>query len=296
MASPPGGSTLITSAPRSASTSRGERPGDERREVDHLQAREEARSRVRSARASTPPAAPRPAARRPAGAPTTGVASTTSSWPRSDRRRARPTSARWGSASASPGPSTGSAAMPASRSARDPGVARPGGEDRPPALRPLAQGAGGLVGVVALAARLVAQDLEELGVHALAAEPDLQQLAVGAAVEEVGERRALLPVPLDLGRRPLGPADHAAERGEHAVVERRLGPAAVARERPATQQGEHRRGEQQRGAGPGRPDVDEDGTRAGAPPAGCRTRTAPRRAARSRRRRRSAVRLGRQRA
>jgi acetyl-CoA acetyltransferase len=46
--------------------------------------------------------------------------------------------------------------------------------------------AGHLVGVVALRAWLLAEDRQQRGVHALAAEPDLDQLVVGAAVEEVG--------------------------------------------------------------------------------------------------------------
>src|SRR5712691_12852772 len=81
----------------------------------------------------------------------------------------------------------------------DPDVARLGGEERHPARGPLAELSGHLVAVVPVRARLVAEDLDQRAVHPLAAEPHLDQLTVGAAVQEVRERRALLPVPLDLG-------------------------------------------------------------------------------------------------
>ena len=147
-------------------------------------------------------------------------------------RTARPISARCGSASASPGASTGSHATPAARSRSIQTSRGSAGKIVVPALRPGLQQAAHLLGVVAVGAGLVAEDLDDLVVHALAAEPDLQQLAVAAAVEEVREERALGPVRLDLGRRPLGAADHAAERGEHPVVQRGLGPAARADRAP----------------------------------------------------------------
>ena len=122
------------------------------------------------------------------------------------------------------------------------------GEERPPTDRALVEGALDLVGVVALGARFVAQDVDELGVHALAAEPDLDQLAVGTAVEEVREGRAQLPVRLDLRGRALRTADHATERREHPVVERRLRPTPGAGVDAATQQREHRRGDSRNAA------------------------------------------------
>ena len=179
----------MTSAPRSASTwapsgpatkaekSRTAQPAEQpaaRRPLGRLGARTVAGRRRR--RAATPRSARRP--RR-------------SSWPPSVRGNRQPDLGRCGSASASPGASTGSQATPAARSSLDPHVARLPGEERAPPLRPLLQPALHLVGVVALDAGLVAEHLDELGVHALAAEPHLDQLAVGAAVQEVGEGRAL---------------------------------------------------------------------------------------------------------
>ena len=140
----------------------------------------------------------------------------------------------------------------------DPDVTRLGREERHPARGPLAELSCHLVAVVAVRARLVAEDLDQRAVHALAAEPHLDQPAVGAAVQEVRERRALLPVPLDLGCGALRPADHAAEGGEHPVIERGLGPAAGPRLGAAAQEREHRGGQQRGRAEAGRPDVDED--------------------------------------
>src|SRR5207249_4590207 len=74
--------------------------------------------------------------------------------------------------------------------APDPCVARLGVEDRPPTHRSLVQGTRDLVLVVSLSAGLVAQNLDEGGVHALASEPDLDELAVGAPIQEIGEGRA----------------------------------------------------------------------------------------------------------
>jgi len=55
----------------------------------------------------------------------------------------------------------------------DPLVPGPGGEDAPPADGPVVEGAGGLVGVIALGAGLVPQHLDQAVVHPLATEPHL---------------------------------------------------------------------------------------------------------------------------
>ena len=293
MASPSGGSTLITSAPRSASTSAASGPATN---AEKSSTRTPASSRGPVPRGGGGRRAPARVAA-PSGTTEIGVAEhdvvVAPLGPRGGRGRSRP-----GGGRPAPRRARGPARRrrPPSRRRSIQLVAGPGGEDRPPPDRPLAERAGHLVGVVALGARLVAEHLEQLGVHALAAEPHLQQLAVGAAVEEVGERRALLPVALDLGRGPLGAADHAAERGEHAVVERRLGPAAGAGERPAAQQGQHRRREQERGARARRPHVDEDRTGPVAGELGAEPGAGLDQQAVVVDRRPSAVRLGRQRA
>ena len=131
-------------------------------------------------------------------------------------------------------------------------------------------------------ARLVAEDLDQLGVHSLAAEPHLDQLAVGAAVQEVRERRALLPVPLDLGAAPA-PSGRSCSRAWRASRRRgRSRPSPRARSRPAgtssasTEVVSRRR---RRSRAPARRRRSD---RAGVPPAGCRTRPGPRPAGRSR--------------
>ncbi len=265
MASPSGGSTLITSAPRSASTWAAERPGDEGGEVEHLQATRADPPRYRSSAART--ARSRSMAgltcrrQQSSGATVIGEP-TTMSW----RTVEGDGQADLGAGAARPAPPPGRDRL--ARHAGRRGAAR--STRRAAGWRRTSANAAArspsrpahLVGVVALGARLVAEHLEQLGVHALAAEPHLDELAVGAAVQEVRERRALLPVALDRRGGPLGPSDHAAERGEHAVVERGLGPAAGAGEGPAPQEGEHRGGEEERRARTGGADVDED--RAGA--------------------------------
>ena len=144
--------------------------------------------------------------------------------------------------------------------AGDPVVAGMLGEEAPPAHGPLVQRTGDLVAVVPVLARFVPQHLDERGVHALAPEPDLEQLAVGAGVQEVRERRTLLPIPLDLGGGALGATDHGAERGEEPVVQRRVAPAALPRLLAAAQQREHTRSEHKRRAGACGPRVDEYGS------------------------------------
>ena len=130
MASPPGGSTLITSAPRSARTSAASGPATNA---------EKSTTRRPSSRAAPAPAREgielrrRRPGRRIVGerrAPTIGGPSTTSSWPRSTARgpgRPRPGAGR---PAPRPGPSTGSQATPACAEAVDPHVPGLGGEGR----------------------------------------------------------------------------------------------------------------------------------------------------------------------
>ena len=142
----------------------------------------------------------------------------------------------------------------------DPPVPGQVGERRAPSDGPFAECAGRLVLVVPVFARLIPEDLDELGVHPLAAEPHLDQLAVGTPVDEVRKRRAMLPVPLDQLGRSLRPSDHAPESGEHPVVEGGLGPTASPAKRSAAEQRKHRCAEHHRSPGARRPGIDEDRT------------------------------------
>ena len=263
----------------------GQRSGHEGREVEHPHAGQQ-RSTGGPGRGRRPVRwrgdgrGVRRSGRTEMGEPTTR----TSRWVPSARARARPVSAE-----VRVGQHLARAPAPARRPPRPRGAAgSSSSRGRVAKVSTPAHGPGveqpvGLVGVVALLAGLVAEHLDERGVHALAAEPDLDELVVGAAVQEVREGGALLPVGLDLGRRPLGPPDHAAERGEHPVVERGLAPAARAGRGPLAEQGQHRGGEQEgRAPPPVRRVVEEDRAGAVAGQLGAEARTGPPPAGRSR--------------
>ena len=142
----------------------------------------------------------------------------------------------------------------------DPHVSGFGLEERPPADRPVVEGPADLVGVVAILTGLVAQDVEQGGVHPFAAEPHLDQFTVRAPVHEVGKGGALGPVALHVRGGPLGPPDHGAQGGQHPVVQRGLSPSAFAGLGPPGQESQHGGQQDKRRPRPGSPGVNEDRT------------------------------------